>query len=59
MRNDLLNHSLLLKILERGSRKRSIDLQSVDKYGDRDETVRLHILLKFLAGAFVEDDGVV
>ena len=45
MMHNLLNHALILKILQRRSRKRAVNLQSVDEHGGGDEAVGLHVLL--------------
>lgn len=59
MRNDLLDDTLLLEICQSPSRQRPVDFQSVHQHRDRDELVRLHILVEFVRGGFVEDDCVV
>jgi hypothetical protein len=56
--DDLLDLALLLKLGERTTGKRTVDLQSVDKGGDGDEAVRLNLLLETVRGGLVEDDGV-
>ena len=59
MRNDLLNDTPLLQILQRRASQRTIDLESVDQDCDCDKTIGLHILLEFLVGGLVENDDVV
>jgi hypothetical protein len=56
--DDLLDLALLLKIGERTTGKRAVDLQSVDKGGDGDEAVGLNLLLETVRSSLVEDDGV-
>lgn len=56
--DDLLDLALLLKIGERTTGKRAVDLQSVDKGGDGDEAVGLNFLLETVRSGLVEDDGV-
>jgi len=57
--NDLLDLSFLFKIIESLSRKRSVDLQTVDEDCNRNETVGLDILGELVRGGLVEDDCVV
>ena len=59
MRNNLLNHALLLQILQRLTGERAIDFEPVDEHGDGDEAVGLHVFLQLLGCVLVEDDGVV
>ena len=59
MPNHLLDLSLLLQVVESLSRQAAVNLQPIDEGGDRDEAVRLHVLVEFVRGGFVEDDGVV
>lgn len=59
MTNDLLDQTLLLKFLEGLAGQAAVDLQTVDKGGNGDETVGLDILVQPLGGGLVEDDGVV
>lgn len=59
MPHDLLNHPLVLQILQGLSRKTPIDLQSVDKDRNGDESVGLDVFIEFVRCAFVEDDRVV
>lgn len=58
MRNDGLDLSLLLQVLQALASQRAIDLQSVDQGGDGDETVGLNVLVELLRGGLVENDGV-
>jgi len=44
--DDLLDLALLLKLGERTTGERTVDLQSVDKGGDGDEAVGLNLLLE-------------
>lgn len=48
VRNDGLDLSLLLQVLQALASQRAIDLQSVDQGGDGDETVRLNVLVQLL-----------
>lgn len=59
MPHHLLDLSLLLQIIQRFPCKAAIDLQSVHERGDCDEAVGLNVLVEFVGGGFVEDDGVV
>ncbi len=59
MPHDLLNLPLLLQIVQGLPRQTSVDLQSIDQRRHRDEPVGLHVLVEFVTGGFVEDDGVV
>ena len=59
MPNHLLDLSLLLQIIQRLPCKATIDLQSINEGGDCDEAVGLDVLVEFVGGGFVEDDGVV
>lgn len=58
MAHNLLDRSLLLQILERLSGQRAVDFQTIDKDGDGDEAIGLHIFLEFVGDGFVENDGV-
>ena len=58
MSNDLLDLTLLLEFGKGATGERSVDLQTVDKDGDRDKTVGLDILLELVVGGLVEGDGV-
>lgn len=59
MSHNLLDLALLLQILQRLPRQGPVDLQPINKRGHGDETVRLHVLVEFVRGGFVEDDCVV
>lgn len=58
MRDDGLDLSLLLEVLEALAGQRAVDLESVDKGGDGDETVGLDVLVQLVGSGLVEDDGV-
>lgn len=58
VRDDGLDLSLLLKVLQALASQRAVDLQSVDEGGDGDETVGLDVLVQLLRGGLVENDGV-
>ena len=55
----LLDLPLLLQVIQRLPRKTAVDLQSIDERGDGDEAVGLDVLVEFVRGGFVQDDGVV
>lgn len=59
MPHHLLNLALLLQIIQRLPRQTAVDLQAIDERGDGDEAVGLDVLVEFVGGGFVEDDGVV
>lgn len=59
MSHNLFNLPLLLQIIQRFAREGPIDLEAIDEGGDGDETVGLHVLVEFVRGGLVEDDGVV
>lgn len=59
MPHDLLDLPLLLQIIEGFAREGTIDLEAIDEGGDGDETVGLHVLVEFVRGGLVEDDGMV
>lgn len=59
MSNHLLDLTLLLQVIQRLPCETAIDLQSVHERGHCDETVGLDVLVEFVGGGFVEDDGVV
>jgi hypothetical protein len=52
------DHALLLEVANASSRQGAVDLHSVDEGGDRDEAVRLDILVELVRGGLVEQDGV-
>lgn len=58
VRNDGLDLSLLLQVLQALASQRAVDLQSVNQGGDGDETVGLDVLVQLLGGGLVENDGV-
>jgi hypothetical protein len=58
VRDNGLDLSLLLQVLEALACQRAVDLQSVDQSGDGDETVGLDVLVELLRGGLVENDGV-
>lgn len=55
---DLLDLTLLLEISKSLAGQATVDLQTVDKGGDSDETVGLDILVEPLGGRLLKDDGV-
>lgn len=55
---DLLDLTLLLEISKSLAGQATVDLQTVDKGGDSDETVGLDILVELLSGRLLKDDGV-
>ena len=55
---DLLDLTLLLEISKSLAGQDTVDLQTVDKGGDSDETVGLDILVELLSGRLLKDDGV-
>ena len=59
MSHNLLNHPLLLQIIQRRPGQTAVDFQAIDEHGRRDEAVGLHVLLQLFRCAFVEDDCVV
>lgn len=58
MADNLLDLTLLLEILKGLAGKAAVDLQTVDKGGDGDQTVGLDILVETVGGGLLEDDGV-
>lgn len=58
VRDDGLDLSPLLEVLEALAGQRAVDLESVDKGGDGDETVGLDVLVQLVGSGLVEDDGV-
>lgn len=58
MADDLLDHSPLLEISQSLTGQATVDLETVDKGGDSDETVGLDILVELLSGRLLKDDGV-
>ena len=59
MPHNLLDQPLILEILEHLARHGAVNLHAVDEHRDRDEAVRLHVLVQLLRGGLVEDYGVV
>ena len=59
MSNDLLDLSVLLKIVQRFPGERAVDFQAIDEGGNGDEAVGLHILLELVGGLLIEDHSVV
>jgi hypothetical protein len=57
--NDLLDAALSLEIGKRLSGEGAVDLETIDEGSDRDQAVRLDILLELVVGLLVENDGVV
>lgn len=58
VRDDGLDLSLLLEVLEALAGQGAVDLEPVDEGGDGDETVGLDVLVQLVGGGLVEDDGV-
>lgn len=56
--DDLLDLAVSLKVVESLAGKAAVDLETIDKGGDGDQTVGLDILLKLVVGGLVENDGV-
>lgn len=56
--DDLLDLAVSLKVVESLAGKAAVDLETIDKGGDSDQTVGLDILLKLVVGGLVENDGV-
>jgi hypothetical protein len=56
--NDLLDLTVSLKVVKSLAGKAAVDLETIDKGGDGDQTVRLNILLQLVVGGLVENDGV-
>lgn len=56
--NDLLDLAVSLKVVESLAGKAAVDLETIDKGGDSDQTVGLDILLELVVGGLVENDGV-
>lgn len=59
MPHHLLNLPLILEIIQRLPRQRPINLQPIDERSDGDEPVGLDVLIQFIRGGFVEDDGMI
>lgn len=58
MTDDLLDLAVSLKVVQSLAGKAAVDLETIDKGGDGDQAVRLHILLELLGSVLVENDGV-
>lgn len=58
MRDDGLDLSLLLEVLEALAGQGAVDLESVDEGGNGDETVGLDVLVQLVGSGLVEDNGV-
>lgn len=58
VRDNGLDLSLLLEVLEALAGQGAVDLEPVDEGGDGDETVGLDVLVQLVGGGLVEDDGV-
>mgnify|MGYP006868030678 CR=1 FL=1 len=56
--DDLLDLAVSLKVVESLAGKAAVDLKTIDKGGDSDQTVGLDILLELVVGGLVENDGV-
>jgi hypothetical protein len=56
--DNLLDLAVGLEVSESLAGKAAVDLETVDKGGDGDQTVGLNILLELLGGRLVENDGV-
>ena len=56
--DNLLDLAVGLEVSESLAGKAAVDLETVDKGGDGDQTVGLNILLELLGGGLVENDGV-
>lgn len=59
MANNLLDLAALLQLSESLASQAAVDLETVDKRGNGDQTEVLDILLETLGGLFLEDDSVV
>lgn len=57
--NDLLDLTVLLKLLESLTGQATVDLETVDQGGDGDQAEVLDILLETLGCLLLKDDGVV
>jgi len=58
VRDNLLDLSLLLEVLEAAAGERAVDLEPVDEGSDGYEAVGLDILVELVGSGLVEDDGV-
>jgi len=57
--HNLLNLPLLLQIIQCFPRQTPIDLQPIHQRCHCYQAIRLHVLVEFVRGGFIEDDGVV
>ena len=57
--HDLSDHALLLQVVKCCSGERAVDFEAIDKHGDGDEAVGLHVFLQLFGGVLIEDYGVV
>jgi hypothetical protein len=57
--DNLLDLAVILKLLESLAGQAAVDLETVDKGGNGDQTEVLDVLLETLGGLLLEDDGVV
>ena len=57
--HNLLNLPLLLQIIQCFPRQTPIDLQPIHQRRHCYQAIRLHVLVEFVRGGFIEDDGVV
>jgi hypothetical protein len=57
--DNLLDLAVLLKLLESLASQAAVDLETVDKGGNGDQTEVLDVLLETLGRLLLEDDGVV
>lgn len=58
MADNLLDLALLLEVLKSLTGEGAVDLKTVDKGGDGDETVGLDVLVETLSDLLLEDNGV-
>ena len=58
MADNLLDLALLLKVLKSLTGEGAVDLKTIDKGGDGDETVGLDVLVETLSDLLLEDNGV-
>lgn len=59
MSNNLLDLTVGLEVCKCFPCERAVNLQTIDERGNGDEAVGLNILLEFVVGLLVQDDGVV
>lgn len=58
MADNLFDNALFLQIRQRLPRQRTVNLQTVDKDSDGDETISLNVLVESVLNGLVGDDGV-